>query len=40
MEWLKPNEATNQFEVNTGSFSDFKIREFIPIQTSKKSIHY
>ncbi|MFK4392174.1 hypothetical protein ABH916_004102 [Peribacillus frigoritolerans] len=41
MEWLKPCEANNQFENNTDSFSDFKIREFLPlIQIPKKNIHY
>ncbi|MBX9956180.1 hypothetical protein H7T43_14870 [Peribacillus simplex] len=30
MEWLKPLEANNQFLENTDSFSDFKIREYIP----------
>ncbi|MFF2290820.1 hypothetical protein [Peribacillus butanolivorans] len=29
MEWLKPFEANNQFEDNTNSLLDFKIREFI-----------
>lgn len=36
MEWLKPFEATNQFEDNTDSFSDFKIREFIPNSNVQK----
>ncbi|CAK6477316.1 hypothetical protein ACPOM7_07130 [Peribacillus castrilensis] len=40
MEWLKPSEANNQFENNTDSFSDFKIREFTPNPISKKNIHY
>ena len=36
MEWLKPCEANNQFENNTDSFSDFKIREFTPNSNSEK----
>ncbi|WP_350299919.1 hypothetical protein [Peribacillus frigoritolerans] len=36
MEWLKPFEANNQFLDNTESFSDFKIREFIPNSNVQK----
>ncbi|MCK2017352.1 hypothetical protein [Peribacillus frigoritolerans] len=36
MEWLKPSEANNQFEDNTDSFSDFKIREFTPNSNFEK----
>ncbi|MED3761774.1 hypothetical protein P4555_22395 [Peribacillus frigoritolerans] len=38
MEWLKPSEANNQFEDNTDSFSDFKIREFTPNSNFEKKI--
>ncbi|TKH05303.1 hypothetical protein FC678_24250, partial [Peribacillus simplex] len=36
MEWLKPSEANNQFEDNTDSFSEFKIREFTPNSNIEK----
>ncbi|MGW6302065.1 hypothetical protein [Peribacillus butanolivorans] len=36
MEWLKPFEANNQFEDNTNSLLDFKIREFIPESNVQK----
>lgn len=36
MEWLKPFEVNNQFLDNTDSFSDFKIREYIPNSNVQK----
>ncbi|MFI8495237.1 hypothetical protein ACIGC1_20405 [Peribacillus butanolivorans] len=36
MEWLKPFEANNQFEDNTNSLLDFKIRECIPESNIQK----
>ncbi|AXN40730.1 hypothetical protein CN689_23270 [Peribacillus butanolivorans] len=36
MEWLKPFEANNQFEDNTNSLLDFKIREYIPESNIQK----
>ncbi|MEJ9231552.1 hypothetical protein LAV79_19160 [Peribacillus butanolivorans] len=36
MEWLKPFEANNQFEDNTNSLLEFKIRECIPESNIQK----